>query len=142
MTHLLDTDHVSILERRGGVGYAPLVANLNLHPVTDVGISVVTVQEQFRGAHARINQATTPAELVRGYAVLLRVIEEFRRFPLVAFDVAAATESDRLKALKLRISTMDRRIAATALAHNLVVVTRNVSDFGKVPGLRTEDWTR
>ena len=70
------------------------------------------------------------------------LFSDFRRFPLVPFDIAAATEFDRLTAAKLRIGTMDRRIAATALTLGLIVVTRNVSDFGKVPGLRTEDWTK
>jgi tRNA(fMet)-specific endonuclease VapC len=31
-------------------------------------------------------------------------------------------------------------IAATALAHDLVLVTRNVKEFGRVSGLRWVDW--
>lgn len=58
------------------------------------------------------------------------------------FDAAALTEFDRLKAMKLRVGTMDLRIAATALSRGLTVVTRNERDFAQVPGLKVEDWTR
>jgi tRNA(fMet)-specific endonuclease VapC len=74
--------------------------------------------------------------------VLFRVIEEFRRFPLIPFDAVAAAMFNNLKVHKIRISTMDLRIAAIALSRNLTLVTRNTSDFGKVPGLQLEDWTR
>jgi tRNA(fMet)-specific endonuclease VapC len=42
----------------------------------------------------------------------------------------------------VRIGTRDLRIAAIARSRNLTVVTHNVSDFGKVPNLKTEDWTK
>ncbi len=61
---------------------------------------------------------------------------------MLPFDASAGTVFDQLKASKVRIGTMDLRIAATALAHNLVVVTRNARDFAQVPGLVIEDWTK
>ncbi len=47
-----------------------------------------------------------------------------------------------LQALKTGVKPMDLRIAAIALANNLTLVTRNVSDFTRVPNLKIEDWTR
>ena len=35
---------------------------------------------------------------------------------------------------------MDLMIAATALVHNLTVVTHNVQDYADVPGLSIADW--
>jgi len=38
------------------------------------------------------------------------------------------------------VAPLDLLIAATALLHNLTVVTHNVQDFIEVEGLRVEDW--
>jgi len=35
---------------------------------------------------------------------------------------------------------MDLMLAATALVHDLTLVTHNTADFVNVPGLRLEDW--
>jgi tRNA(fMet)-specific endonuclease VapC len=42
---------------------------------------------------------------------------------------------------KVRVATMDLRIAAIALSRNLILLTRNSGDFSKIPNLITEDWT-
>jgi tRNA(fMet)-specific endonuclease VapC len=39
------------------------------------------------------------------------------------------------------IRERDLLIASIALPRGLTVVTHNVSEFGRVPGLKTEDWT-
>lgn len=142
MTFLLDTDHVSILERPGTPEYAAILAKIAAHPVGAVGVSVVSYQEQSKGCNNLINRATKPHELVAAYALHYRVIDFFRSFPLAPFDLAAATEADRLRGLKLGIGTMDLRIAAIALSRGITVVTRNVADFGKVPSLAILDWAK
>ena len=142
MIYLLDTDHLSILQRRGGADHAVLIMNMSGHADTDIGVPVVSFHEQSLGCNALINAARTPADVLLGYDLLARIIEDFRRFPIVPYDAAAAAVFDQLKAAKIRVGTMDLRIAAIALARDLTLVTRNASDFGRVPGLRIEDWTR
>jgi tRNA(fMet)-specific endonuclease VapC len=51
-----------------------------------------------------------------------------------------ATVFDSLRAQRVRIGAFDLRIAAIALSHNLIVISRNLTDFRQVPGLQVEDW--
>ena len=36
---------------------------------------------------------------------------------------------------------MDLKIASIAIANDALLLTRNLSDFSKIPGLRVEDWS-
>jgi tRNA(fMet)-specific endonuclease VapC len=142
VTHLLDTDRLSILQHPTSAEYPVLVGHIGRHATGDVVVSVVSVHEQARGAHNAINQAKTAAAVVRGYRAISEMLAVLATLAVLPFDDPAAAVFDRLKAQKIRIGTMDLRIAAVALSRNLVVVTRNARDFGQVPGLAAEDWTR
>lgn len=61
---------------------------------------------------------------------------------VMTFDEPAAVAFQSLKKGKIRIGTMDLKIAAIALAHQATLLTRNFGDFHKVPGLKIEDWTK
>jgi len=75
-------------------------------------------------------------------SLLAQVLRHFTVAPVLPFDEPAAAVFAELVAQRVRVRTMDLRIAATALARGLVVLTCNASDFGQVPGLQIEDWTR
>lgn len=68
----------------------------------------------------------------------------FQGFPCLPFDDNAARHYGGLRAYLRRagqiIGPNDLLIAATALAHGAILVTHNVSEFSRVPGLLTEDW--
>lgn len=53
---------------------------------------------------------------------------------------AAAWIKHTLEAAGTPIGHFDQLIAGTALAHDLTVITRNSREFGRVPGLRVENW--
>lgn len=63
----------------------------------------------------------------------------------LSFDDAASTIYARIRHhLELRgelIGGNDLMIASIALAHDLTVVTNNVDEFRRVPGLAVEDWS-
>lgn len=58
---------------------------------------------------------------------------------ILPFDAVAAR---RYADLPFRRAKFDRLIAAHALATELTLVTNNEADFGDVPGLTIENWTR
>jgi predicted nucleic acid-binding protein len=63
---------------------------------------------------------------------------------VVEVDATVARNGGELRADMLDrgkpIATVDLLIAATAITHDLTVVTHNVKHFADVPGLRVQDW--
>jgi len=73
--------------------------------------------------------------------MLGRMLHAFEIAPLLPFDDEASGICEGLVSSRLRVATLDLRIASIALARGLTLLTRNFGDFGKVPGLRVEGWT-
>ncbi|AMW26953.1 MULTISPECIES: type II toxin-antitoxin system VapC family toxin [Arthrospira] len=141
MRYLLDTDHLSILQRQSGADYHNLMARMAQYPLSDFAISIITIQEQMLGCHAYINRARYPNELVKGYEIMVRLVADFQRLPLLSFDAIAAQTLEQLNSQRIQLAQMDARIAAIALSRELILLTRNHRDFSKVTGLAIEDWT-
>jgi tRNA(fMet)-specific endonuclease VapC len=139
--YLLDTDHISILQKQSGPEFAALAGHVNRHDAADFALSVISFHEQMLGAHPYISRATSSAGVVRGYGPLARLLRDFAMAPVLPFDAAAAALFDELVTRRLRMGTMDLRIGAIAVSNGLVLLTRNVGDFGKIAELQTADWT-
>lgn len=93
--------------------------------------------------------AITHAELVFGVAVsedpakerdnLASLIEDI---PVMPFDDAAGSAYGpiRMATRESRKDHLDKLIAAHAVSLNAIVVTNNVKDFAKYPGVVVENW--
>lgn len=141
MRYLLDTDHISFLQRKSSLEFTRLMLRIDRYSPEDFALPVVSFHEQTLGAHNFINRAQTNTDTVRGYNLLLEIMQGFASAPVLPFDAEAIKIFDELRLQKVRVSTMDLRIASIAISRGLVLLTRNVRDFSKVPKLVTEDWT-
>jgi tRNA(fMet)-specific endonuclease VapC len=141
MKYLLDTDHLSVLQRRTGAAYQNLLVRMAGCALSDFGVSIVTVHEQFLGIHDYINRAKRLSDLIVGYVMFSDALKDYLAFDVVEFDDEALQCFDALSRQKKQLAVMDARIASTAQSRDLIVLTRNSRDFAKVPGLKFEDWT-
>lgn len=137
--YLLDTDHITALDRGGEEGER-LHTHLAHVPPEEAAASVVSYEEQMRGWLAYSAQLRAMDRQVAGCHRLERMLEFYCTTPLLSFDARAAEQFQRLWVARIRIGTMDLKIAAIALANDAVLLSRNLTDFSKVPALRVEDW--
>jgi tRNA(fMet)-specific endonuclease VapC len=137
--HILDTDHLSIFDQDTIEGFN-LGRRLAALPEEEVAVTIITYEEQMRGWLAYVARANTPAKKIEAYAKLRLHIERYRRIPILDYDEKASAVFERLRQTRLRVGTKDLQIAAIALSNDATLLTRNLSDFSKVPDLKAEDW--
>ena len=125
---MLDTDTVIYTMKRKPLS----VKQAFKAHVGEMCISTITLSELFFG----VENSSSPRQN-------LGVVESFAaRVSVLDYDVNAARQFGQLK-LELRgqlIGAYDLMIAAHARSLGLIVVTNNVREFRRVPGLRTENW--
>ena len=133
MAVLIDAS-ILIEAERGRLDLEPHVAR---HGEEEAFLSVLTASELLHGAH----RATQPDVRARRSAFVEGILE---RFPLLSVDLACARAHAQLWA-ELRqagalIGPHDLWLAAACVAHGLTMVTANVREFARVPGLELEVW--
>lgn len=131
MAYLFDTDAISEVLRR-------VPSPRYLLWLTEVGradqfASTVSIAELFRGAF----RSEARDRHVRN--IEMRVLPSLTLLP---FNVEAArvfgSVSAELERAGRKLADADLQIAATAIVHDLDLVTGNVKHFARVPGLRLE----
>jgi tRNA(fMet)-specific endonuclease VapC len=98
----------------------------------DIGISAIVAHELFYGAF-KSRRATQNTALI-----------DSLQFEVLEFDKEDARQAGEIRArLASRgtpIGPYDALIAGQAKSRNLILVTNNMAEFGRVPGLRLDDW--
>ena len=132
MKYLLDANVIA-----GAIkGRLPVVLKLSKLKPSDIAVAAVSRME----AEAALR--VQPRAQAR-YAKLLK--EFFANVKVIAFDVAETQQAVTLAAyaqqMEEKIGAYDLLVAATALSHQLVLVTDRPQAFAGVPNLDVERWS-
>lgn len=131
MTYLLDTNACIRYLNGRGVG---VLEHMRRTATSEIAVCSVVKLELFYGAMRSQDPRRTLEKQDR-------FLDQFVSLPL---DDVAANRGAEIRATLARIGQpigpYDLLIAAIAIANDLTLVTHNVAEFSRVPGLRFEDW--
>jgi tRNA(fMet)-specific endonuclease VapC len=74
------------------------------------------------------------------YERFVAMFDFFAGWQVLRFDDRAAVEFQRMRSQRVRIATTDLKIASIAIVQDATLLSSNLRDFEKVPGLRVENW--
>lgn len=133
MTHLLDTDTCIDLLR----GREAAVGHALRHRPDELAVSAITRYELLYG----VERCPPKWRKKEGTKVRL-LLEQFHVLPFTGETAAhAARLRAALESTGRSIGPMDVLIAATALENQLPLVTGNLAEFRRVPGLVCLNWS-
>ncbi|PKQ15127.1 MAG: VapC toxin family PIN domain ribonuclease [Actinobacteria bacterium HGW-Actinobacteria-7] len=122
----------------GERGRLDLAAHIAHREDEELFVSVITASELLHGVH----RAASPEQRANRSAFVEWVLE---RVSVLDVDLATARAHARigadLRAAGTPIGKHDSWLAAVCIAHGLSMVTANVREFERVPGLSVETWT-
>ncbi len=137
---VLDTSYVSLFQYPEDPRANRLRERLIESTDREILTTAITPEEQMRGWLSAIHGQRDVKRQVQYYERLVALFRFFADWRILPFDDAAADQFRSLRAQRVRIGTMDLKIASIVLVHDAVLLSSNLQDFQKVPVLRVEDW--
>lgn len=129
--YLLDTDICIYISKRNPPEVSKRFASM---VPGEIGISTISLAELQYGVEKSLNQHRNQM----GIDLILRPLEIF------PFDQGASIRYGKLRVALEKsgkpIGGMDLLIAAHALELSAILVTNNIREFSRVPGLKIENW--
>lgn len=142
MIVILDTDHLTVIQRRAEPAYSLRRARLSKLPPNTVQTTIVSFEEQMRGWLSLIASSHNRSREVAAYERLQALLRFFNEIPVLDYTEIVVARFEDLRRSKLRVGSMDLKIASIALSQDGLLLSRNLKDFDQVPNLRVEDWTK
>jgi len=133
MKYMLDTSTCVELIRRQPV---KLVKRMSNHSAADFTLSAITVAELQFGVEYSSQAARERSALDKFLTSFL--ILDFDYDATLAYGKLRAA----LQAAGTPIGSLDMFIAGHAVSRKLILITHNLKEFKRVPGLKAEDWTK
>ncbi len=133
--YILDTDHLSLYGRN----HPALIERLQVDSVNLT--TTMNVEEQLRGRLAQVAEAKAGTSSTNAYRWLSETVKLLADFKILQFTAEAQLIYQDFKSQRIRVGTQDLRIASVVIAHNGILLSRNLRDFGKIPNLIVLDWT-
>jgi len=130
--YLLDTD-ILIYSLKA---HEIVQQNLRHHLHDPINVSAVTLMELYYGAYKSQKIANNLAK-VKAIENSLEIIPVNREM----VEIFGVLKSDLEKVGK-PLDDFDLILAATAMSHNLIIVTNNEKYFGRIDGLKMENWSK
>ena len=139
---ILDTDCLSLLDREKHLESSKLRQRLKSFPPEEIFTTIISFEEQMRGWMALIAKAKNSEQEIFAYERLHRSLETYRNTKVLDYDQNAAEVYKNLKSQKIRIGSMDLKIASIAISRKAILVSRNLKDYEQIPNLVVNDWTQ
>lgn len=136
------TDHISLLQHVGSVEGERLRDRMSASSDGDIVTTVITLEEQMRGWLQAIARHSHVSRQAVYYDRLIAFVHFFANWRILPFGERAAQAFLSLQQARVRIATTDLKIAAIAISENATLLSRNMRDFERVPGLHVEDWSK
>ncbi len=138
--YILDTDHLTILQRGGQLAQQLKYKLADLDP-NQVFTTIITYEEQTRGWLSYIAKQSSIDSQVIAYQELEKHLNNYRSIPVIGYDQDSALKFQELRKIYKKLGSMDLKIASICITHQALLLTRNLKDFGQIEELNTEDWT-
>lgn len=136
---VLDTNILTLLQE----GDPQVGERIRKFEPGEIGLTIITVDEDLTGWHTQLRKSSVvhrQSRLAAVYRKYTQSINLMKMFTVYSFTEPAMDRYKKLLRAGFNIGGNDLRIAAIALEFDLIVVTRNLQHFERIPELHIEVW--